>query len=101
MIYNIYYQLSNYQIITISIINIKMSAPIRRLTQTIACLINTSSNVNIITRNSLLNDVNLCTTEISDMLFEMALENERLKQRIDKIENNIRLIHYKNSINKP
>ena len=35
------------------------------------------------------------------MLFEMALENERLKQRIDKIENNIRLIHYKNSINKP
>ena len=78
-----------------------MSAPIRRLTQTIACLINTSSNVNIITRNSLLNDVNLCTTEISDMLFNIALENEILKQRIDKLENNIRLTNYKNSINKP
>ena len=78
-----------------------MSAPIRRLTQTIACLINTSSNVNIITRNSLLNDVNLCTTEISDMLFEMALENEKLKQRIDKIENNIRLINYKNLTKNP
>jgi hypothetical protein len=78
-----------------------MSAPIRRLTKTIACLINTSSNVNIVTRNSLLNDVNLCTTEISDMLFEMALENEKLKQRIDKIENNIRLINYKNLTKNP
>lgn len=78
-----------------------MSAPIRRLTQTLACLINTSCNMNIITRTTLLSDINLSTTEISDILRDIALENELLKKRIDNIENNIRLIHYKNSINKP
>ena len=77
-----------------------MSAPISRLTKTIACLINTSCNLNIITRTTLLSDVNLCTSEISDILRDISLENEMLKKRIDKIENNIRLTNYKNSINK-
>ena len=70
-----------------------MSVPIRRLVQTISTVINITPNINVTVRNQLLENLNTFNREITDILFEIALENNMYKKRIDKLEYDIRLLH--------
>jgi hypothetical protein len=70
-----------------------MSVPIRRLVQTISTIINTTPNINVTVRNQLIENLNTFNREISDILLEIALENNMYKKRIDKLEYDIRLLH--------
>ena len=74
-----------------------MSAPLRRLVHTISTIVNTSPGINVTTRNSLLENLNTFNREISDIFVEIALENNMYKKRVDKLENDIRMLSLKSS----
>jgi hypothetical protein len=72
-----------------------MSDPCRRLVQTMSTIITTSPNINVATRNNLIEHLNTFNREIMEYLFNLSKENIMNKKRIDKLENDIRILHYK------
>ena len=72
-----------------------MSDPFRRLVQTLSTVISTSPTINVTTRNCLLEHLNTFNREIMEHLFNLSKENIMNKKRIDKLENDIRILHYK------
>jgi hypothetical protein len=72
-----------------------MSDPCRRLVQTLSTVISTSPTINVTTRNCLLEHLNTFNREIMEYLFNLSKENIMNKKRIDKLENDIRILHYK------
>ena len=72
-----------------------MSDPFRRLVQTLSTVISTSPTINVTTRNCLLEHLNTFNREIMEYLFNLSKENIMNKKRIDKLENDIRILHYK------